>query len=161
MTFEEVVKIAFMLSLLSGVGLAYWRGDALLVRSAWVLLINHIACDAAQDVAGIADPVLWFAAIDTLSAVVLLWQPAGRTQAVIGAVYLVQIGLHFAQYPGGVAQYQYLSVLTVAGACQIAFLIKGAVDGDGRKVRGFGNWRGDHNRAVAHGASGMGKRQQP
>jgi hypothetical protein len=161
MTFEEAVKLVFMLGLLSGVGLAYWRGNALLVRSAWVLLLNHVACDAAQDVTGLSDPTLWFAAIDTLSAVVLLWQPAGRTQAVIGAVYVVQIGLHFGQYPGGVAQYEYLSVLTVAGACQIASLIMGAVDGDGRKVRSFGDWRGNHDRALAHGAGGLEKGRKP
>ena len=151
----------FAISLLVGVALSHWRRCPLLVRSAWVLAANNIVCQLAVATTGTYDPVLWFAVIDIASAVVLLWQPAGRTQAVIGAVYVMQLGLHFAQWPGGVAQYQYISVLTVAGACQIAFLLLGAVDNDGRKVRGIGDWRGHNDGALAHGASRLEKGRKP
>lgn len=155
------IQTIFSISLLVGVALSHWRRCPLLVRSAWVLAGNNIACQLAVATTGTYDPVAWFAAIDVVSAVVLLWRPAGRTQAVIGAVYIIQLGLHFAQWPGGVAQYQYLSVMTVAGGCQIVFLFLGAVDNDGHKNRGFGRWRGNHDYAVAHGRGRLEKGQQP
>lgn len=150
-----LVQTIFAMGLLVGVALSVWRGCPLLTRSALVLGGNWVACEVAVIATGAFDPVVWFIFIDTVAAIVLLWRPAGKTQAAIGAVYVMQIGLHIAQWPGGVAVGQYLSVLTVGGSLQIAFLILGAVDGDGRKVRSDGLGRGPDGRFVAHGATGV------
>lgn len=156
-----LVQALFASGLLVGIALATWQRCPLLIRSALVLFGNFIACQLAVATTGTFDPVAMFAVIDVASAVVLLWQPAGRTQAAIGAVYLMQLALHLVQWPGGVLQNEYVSVLTVAGGCQIGILLLGAIDHDGRKRRSSGDWRSDHHRAVAHGGVRLEKGQRP
>jgi hypothetical protein len=155
-----MMQAVFALALLVGVGLAVHRRCPLLVRSAIVLAANLALSNVAVAATGRYDPVAWFIVIDTLSALVLLWHPAGRTQAAIGMVYIMQLALHFVQWPGGVAEYEYLSVLTVGGGLQIAFLIWGAVDGDGRKVRDIGAGRSVADVPVADGATRVAQRRQ-
>lgn len=157
-----IVEALFAVCLLVGVALSHWRRCPLLLRSAYVLAFNRIACGVAVASTGDFAPVGWFAAIDIASAYVLLMQPAGRTQSIIGFVYIMQVALHCVQWPGGVGDYAYLSVLTVGGSLQIVFLLLGAIDGDGRrKVRGDGDIRNGGNVSVSHGATRMARREGP
>jgi hypothetical protein len=154
----QTQEIIFVLGLLVGTAFAIWRRCPLLTRSACVLAANWVACECAKAGTGVYDPTLWFIVIDAVSAAVLLLHPAGRTQAAIGAVYVLQLGMHAAQYPGGVAVTGYLSVLTVGGSLQIAFLILGAIDGDGRRKARSSPYRGgDHDGALADGGTGLEK----
>lgn len=157
-----IVQTIYALGLLVGVALSHWRRCPLLLRSAYVLALNRIACGVAVATTGDYAPVGWFAAIDIASAYVLLLQPAGRTQAIIGFVYIMQMALHCVQWPGGVGDYAYLSVLTVGGSLQIAFLLLGAIDGDGRrKVGSDGDIRGGSDVSIPHGAASVARRESP
>lgn len=125
----------FAVGLLVGVAAAIYRRCPLLLRSALVLCANAVACNMAQVVTGTFNPVASFVAIDIASAVIMLWQPAGRTQAIIGRIYIVQLGLHYGHWAGGLHDvHGYTQMLAVGGALQIAFLFMGAINGDGRKV---------------------------
>ena len=144
----------FAVGLLVGAAAAIYRRCPLLLRAALVLAANAAACNVAQVTAGIYNPVLSFAAIDIASAVIMLWQPAGRTQAIIGRIYIVQLGLHYGHWAGGMHDvHGYTQMLAVGGALQIAFLIGGAINGDGRKVGRGSGAGGDHGLAVAHVAT--------
>jgi hypothetical protein len=139
-----LIQMLFTLGLLVGVALAHHEHCPLLVRSAWVLAANFLACNLVAIAAGTHAPVVWLFLIDVVSAIVMLWHPAGRTQAILGAVYVVQLGLHYvfwAAAPAGAAAF-YLSMLNVGGGIQIAFLIMGAINGDGRKVHDGGRRSG-------------------
>jgi hypothetical protein len=157
-----IVETLFALGLLVGVALAHWQRCPLLLRAAYVLAFNRVLCGVAVASTGDYAPVGWFAMIDFVSAAVLLLPPAGKTQSAIGIVYIIQLALHCVQWPGGVGDYAYLSVLTVGGSLQIAFLIVGAIDGDGRrKVRGDGDFRGGDHRVGAPGAARLARRKGP
>lgn len=141
----------FAVGLLVGVAAAIYRRCPLLLRSAAVLSANALACNLAQVATGLNNPVLAFACIDIVSAVIMLWQPAGRTQAILGRIYIVQLGLHYGHWAGGMHDVGgYWQMLAVGGALQIAFLIMGAINGDGRKVHSGRGAGGNHNMAVAH-----------
>jgi len=153
--------VMFALGLCAAIILCHARQDGLLRRSAYVLAGNYVACNAAVQISGSHDPVIWFAAIDAASAVVMLWHPAARVQAIIGAIYVMQLGVHFAQWPGGTAVGGYVNILSVGGGLQIVFLIMGAIYGDGRKSCIGGGVRGGDDRALAHGSARVGKRSGP
>lgn len=144
----------FAVGLLVGVAAAFYRQCPLLLRSAAVLCGNAVACNMAAVATGSFNPVAWYASIDLVSAVVMLWQPAGQTQAILGRIYIVQLGLHYGHWYGGMHDvHGYTQMLAVGGALQIAFLLAGAINGDGRKMldrRGAG--RGD-GVVVAHVAT--------
>ncbi len=144
------VQTVFAIGLLVGCLFAVRHGCPLLLRSALVLAANFIACNlsviAADDVA----PVAWFMFFDVASAIVLLWQPTGRTPAILARVYFVQLGLHYAHWASGsVDTWGYLTMLTVGGGLQIAFLLLGAINGDGRKIRGRRDSGSNNGLAVA------------
>lgn len=141
----------FAVGLLVGVAAAIYRRCPLLLRAALVLAANAAACNMAAATTGSYNPVVWYAAIDIVSAVVMLWQPAGRTQAIIGRIYIVQLGLHYGHWAGGLHDvHGYTQMLAVGGALQIAFLVMGAINGDGRKVSYRGAGGGGDDLAVAH-----------
>lgn len=141
----------FAVGLLVGVAAAIYRRCPLLLRSALVLCANAVACNMAQAVTGSFNPVAWYAAIDIVSAVIMLWHPAGRTQAIIGRIYIMQLGLHYGHWAGGLHDVNgYTQMLAVGGALQIAFLVMGAINGDGRKVPYRGSAGGGDGLAVAH-----------
>lgn len=140
----------FAVGLLVGVATATYRRCPLLIRAAAVLAANAIACNVAAATTASYNPVLAYACIDVLSAIVMLWQPAGRTQAIIGRIYILQLGLHYGHWAGGLHDVQgYTQMLAVGGALQIAFLMAGAINGDGRKIRGGRIVGGGHGMAVA------------
>jgi hypothetical protein len=140
------VQAIYAVGLLVGCLLAFQNRCPLLIRSALVLAGNFIACNLV--VATLSDyaPVAWFLFIDVACALILLWQPTGRTPAMLSLVYFAQLGLHYAHWAAGGAgdTNGYLSMLTVGGGLQIVFLIMGAANGDGRKI-GRGRGSGRHN----------------
>lgn len=148
----------FAIGLLVGVAVAIYRRCPLLMRAAAVLAANAVACNMAAATTGSFNPVAWYATIDIVSAVVMLWQPAGRTQAILGRIYIVQLGLHYGHWAGGMHDvHGYTQMLAVGGTLQIAFLIGGAINGDGRKVPGGRAGGGGDGLAVAVVAARDGK----
>ena len=144
------VQTVFAVGLLVGCLLAVRHGCPLLLRSALVLAANFIACNLAVIATNDVAPVAWFMFFDVASGIVLLWQPTGRTPAILARVYFVQLGLHYAHWASGsVDTWGYNTMLTVGGGLQIAFLLMGAINGDGRKVRSGRNRGGNHGMAVA------------
>jgi hypothetical protein len=124
--------------------MALMTGHQGLTRTGLVLVGNWLVLLAVVKFTGSLEPVAWFLVIDFLSALAVLWHPASRPQAAIGLVYMVQIGVHFARYPGGgPGALEYLNLLALGGWLQIAFLMMGAVDGTARKVT-FGGGRRLH-----------------
>lgn len=144
-----LVQTIYAVGLLVACLLACQNRCPLLIRSAVVLAANFIACNLVVLTSGMATPVGWFLFFDVASAFVLLWQPTGRTPAILARVYFVQLGLHYAHWASGSDAWGYLTMLTLGGGLQIAFLIMGAVNGDGRKVRGRIDRSGHNDLAVA------------
>lgn len=145
---------------LFGAGLAVAMYAALvtrhagLTRTGLVLVGNWLVLLFAVKITGRLDPVLWFLIADFVCAVGVLWHPASRPQAAIGLIYMVQIGIHFARFPGGGAGlHEYLNLLALGGWLQIAFLIMGAVDGTARKITIGRDRRGDADTALEAGAT--------
>lgn len=130
-----LVQTLFTVGLLLAVAAAHHHRCPLLMRSAWVLAANFIACNLAAVATGRFAPVEWLLLIDVASAILMLWHPAGRTQAILGMVYIVQLGLHGVHWAAGEtgSAVFYLTMLNVGGGLQIAFLLSGAVNGDGRR----------------------------
>jgi hypothetical protein len=152
-----VITLLTTLGLLVGVAASYERRCPLLVRAAVVLAMNFIAGKLAVIVTSDYAPIPWLLFIDTASAFAMLWQPASRTKTILGIIYIFQIVFHALFW--GAALHDtaiiYLSMLNVGGGLQIAFLIMGAVNGDGRKAGGPRNHRGRLGRAVPHGVAGV------
>lgn len=145
-----LTQTIFAVGLLVGCLYAVHNRCPLLMRSAAILAANFIACNLAVVATGDEGPVAWFMLFDVISAILLLWHPTGRTPAILARVYFVQLGLHYAHWASGSADvWGYVTMLTVGGGLQIAFLIMGAVNGDGRKIRHRGGRRGDNGMAVA------------
>lgn len=63
-------------------------------RTAFVLLANWTVNTAFVIASGIHDPWAWFVAVDALSAAIVLHQPAGKPQSVVGGLYMAQIVMH-------------------------------------------------------------------
>jgi hypothetical protein len=61
------------------------RRTIIALAGAWIL--NWGFCTLFD----VTSPWLWFIAVDTLAATVILWHPAAKAQAVIGTCFLVQI----------------------------------------------------------------------
>lgn len=134
----------FTVALLVGTALSVYCRCPLLIRSAAVLMANQVLCWVVALSEGSISPSLHYLVIDAVSAWVLLWHPRGLTQARIGIVFAVQLGLHFCQWASGFDPQLYVRFLYIGGGMQIAFLISGAINGDGRTVR-RGRRRRGHN----------------
>jgi hypothetical protein len=151
------ISLLTVVGLLACVALAYQRRCPLLIRAVVVLAANFIVCKIAVIATGQEAPIPWLLFIDVASAFAMLFHPAARTQAVLGIVYIFQIALHTVHWGAGLQEHViiYLSMLNVGGGLQIAFLILGAVNGDGRKVGGFGGDSGGLGQAVPHGMASV------
>jgi hypothetical protein len=149
------ITLLTTLGLLVGVAASYQRRCPLLTRAACVLAANFIACKMAVIATGDYAPIPWLLFIDVASAFAMLWHPAARTQAILGIVYIFQIALHTVHWGAGLQEHViiYLSMLNVGGGLQIAFLILGAVNGDGRKVGGRGGDSGGAGHIMSHGVA--------
>lgn len=63
-------------------------------RTAAVLLSCWAANTAFVEATGVYDPWYWYIVTDSLAAMAILYQPAFRQQALIGALYMAQIVVH-------------------------------------------------------------------
>lgn len=128
-------------------------GSAQMIRTALVLLCNWIAGTAFVLATGIHDPWLLSIVLDGLSAFIILYQPAGRMQSVIGCTFIAQVMLHAVYFASdrAIAAYPYWQILTAMAFVQLV-LLGGWVGG--RWYRSYTN-RSDHKAAVAHGAQGL------
>lgn len=121
-------------------------------RTATVMVGNLIANLLFVTVSGIHDPWLWYIGIDTLSALLVLWQPAWIPQGVIGGLYTCQIAMHAIYKASGTVSENRYWVILIALAIAQVFMLGGWYIG----IRGralLGRWR-HHRMAGAKGASG-------
>lgn len=118
-------------------------GVATMRRTALVLFFNWLVNTLFVLTTQVYDPWAFFLAVDALSAMVLLYQPAGRVQAVVGGLYMAQIMTHgiygacknFAAPSLSVDNY--LQILDMLGFVQLILL---------------GGWAGGHWVRVAYRA---------
>lgn len=64
------------------------RRTAIVLAGNWA--VNTAYCLAV----GVMDPWWWFLIVDAVSARIVLYQPAGKAQAMIGCAYMAQIIMH-------------------------------------------------------------------
>lgn len=116
-------------------------------RSVLAILLNWIAGIAFNHVTGVTDGWIFNFVIDTLSAIAVLYRPAGRWQAVLGVLFCAQIAmdagygllraLHVEadadKYYWALTRVAWLQLLLVWGWC--GGLVAGGAD---RDVRVFG-----------------------
>lgn len=130
----------YLLALLLVLALVHHVGLPSLVRTGWAMAANlalvWISTWATQSYA----PWLWFVAIDIGTAFMVLARPAGRAQALIGAIFVMQIITHIAFGASGTVDNArlYLDLLAFGGGCQLLILATGAIHGRRRKNRSFG-----------------------
>lgn len=93
-------------------------------RTAITLAANWAINTAFVIITTIHDPWLWFMLIDAISARIVLHQPAGRPQAIIGALYMVQITVHAIYFAstGVLAEPHYWQVLIALAFAQLIIL---------------------------------------
>ena len=139
------------------------RGDdARMQRTALVLGLNWVACMIAIWLVG-ATPWLWLLAIDMATAYAILHPPAGRVQAVIGALLISQVLWHWAfGYVGNVhSSMLYLTALNLGGWLQVGTLLGGATYDKGRRLVAAWRCRRSGSVAAAHVRAGVAERGQP
>ena len=134
--------------------IALRRGGPL-ARTAWALAINFALMWIYPMATGRYSDWLFFLAVDALTARVVLLQPAGRWQAVVGFLLIVQCVMHV-RYGIGVKSEQitsnYLDTLTAIGWGQLVALIGGATHERTRNLdRSY--FAGRHHRTVAENGS--------
>jgi len=90
-----VVAYAYLTLLCSLIVLISNRGEApAMLRTIVAIGFNSLLANTYTAVTSDSDPWWLFMVLDLISATVILFQPAGRIQAVIGATYLAQIMMH-------------------------------------------------------------------
>lgn len=138
-----------------------WRSDATaLRRTALAMAGNWLACMLAVRLSGIADFALAFVLIDALTAWAVLARPAGRVQAVVGGIYLVQIAFHIAYFVAGLfglgwSPWLYLTILSGAAAVQLTIMVGGGGGGISRWVSDVRRRRAAARLAWRAGHAGM------
>lgn len=65
-----------------------------MLRTSGALFLNWAAQLIYHALTGQSAPWLFFFAIDTVTAIAILWRPAGKMQGIIGVTLLAQIALH-------------------------------------------------------------------
>jgi len=131
-----------------------------LTRTAWALAVNFALMWAYPLATERYSEWVFFLAVDALTARVVLLQPAGRWQAVVGFLLIVQCVMHV-RYGIGVKSEQitsnYLDTLTAIGWGQLVALIGGAThERIGNIYRHY--FVGRHHRTAAeNGSARMGK----
>lgn len=152
------VSLAYAAALLVTAVMA--RRDPLMLRVALAMLTNLALVWLWALVSGIDDAWWFFLAIDALTARVVLRQPAGRWQAVIGLLYVIQCLMHVRYgigYRDDAITSVYLDTLTAIGWGQLVALIGGATHGRSRHVNGNHLAGGYHRAATQSGGSSMGQ----
>jgi len=134
--------------------------DSPMLRAALAILVNWILCTGLVYLSHNYTPWIGWLIIDTVTAWVVMWHPAGKAQSLIGALYIVQIGFHCAFGIDGftgtsgvdfqsAASGFYLDILSWIGRGQLAVLIAGGGYGLHRRFRGGARFRGHSGNAVA------------
>lgn len=139
---------AFFAALCVACTLAIKAGEPGLRRTAFAMLMNWIGCTVAVLVLHTWTPWPMFILFDAAAARVVLAHPAGRPQAIIGAIYVFQIVFHavYALVGSSAAALPYLDMLAFGGWLQVGTLAGGAIYGGGRKILGSPHLR---NRVLA------------
>lgn len=120
-------------------------GSAPMLRTAFVIVANWIAGTGFVYATGIYD-AWWFSLLlVTVSAAVILHQPAAKTQAMIGATFMGQILLHvvYAFSNHNVGAYPYWQMLTAMAFVQLLLLGGWTIASGIRHI-----WRRSHPRLV-------------
>lgn len=96
-------------------------------RTAAVLLANAGLNAAFVTMSGIHDPWFWYIPLDGVAAALILIQPAGKPQSVIGGLYMAQIAMHgvygaLKLSGGGPYENGYWQVLIAVAFAQLAVL---------------------------------------
>lgn len=127
-------------------------GSPGLRRTGWAMIGNMLLVWLAVWSIGKDTPWQAFIVVDFVTAMIILRNPSGRSQAYIGAIYALQIIVHVAFGFGGASAFgarQYLDLLAFGGGCQLLILATGAIHGRGRKVADLGGGLGRAHRVVA------------
>lgn len=152
----------YMAGLGAALCFALSRAHPSLDRTALTIAGNWCAGTIYVLSSGVDDPVVWFALIDFLAAIIILKRPATYVQGFVGATYLMQITIHtgylLASYGHAGAGYAsahdlYLNVLTWVGWTQLIALFLWA-GGHGRKARYFRRLRHPDGHIVTTHRSG-------
>jgi hypothetical protein len=115
--------IAYLSMLLLIAGPMALIGRGAVERCASVLMLNWLAGYCFNAWFGTFTPWAWSALIDTVSAVVILWHPAGRAQAILGGSYVAQLVCHFLYAATSIwTQHEYWQALTFIAWAQLAVL---------------------------------------
>ena len=137
-------------------GVAWHRGDKVLRRSAAAMALNLGLTFAASLFVPWQHVWLAWLGIDGLTAYIILKQPAGKVQATLGFLYLVQCTFHVAFYLNGSpveALGLYQDMLTGVLGGQVLTLIGGTFHDDiSRCWSAACHWGTDY----FHGPKGMG-----
>lgn len=121
------IEWTFVLFLLVVAALTAMTRVPQMVRVALTLLISYWIKTQFASATGIADPWPFFIAVDAVAARIVLHQPAGRIQSVIGGMLLAGIMVSgiYAISPflgGSPSSDAYLSLLTLLGYLQMLLL---------------------------------------
>lgn len=153
MTYDAALAVSLAFALVLLATAVSLRHNPPLLRTAVAMLANLALVWLWALVTRIGDSWWFFLAIDGLTARVVLRQPAGRVQAVIGFLFVMQCVLHV-RYGIGLRNEAtasvYLDTLTAIGWGQLVALIWGATrHGYVNRNHPFGGNR----RAVIEGGS--------
>lgn len=113
-----------------------------MARTALVIAGNWVVNTGYVWATGLYDPWFWFILTDTVSAQLVLYQPAGKTQSLIGWTYISQIIMHgiYAISNPVLAAWPYWQMLTALAFVQLALLGGWVVGhGGGAWYRAFGS----------------------
>lgn len=107
--------------------LALWRAAveiSPLRRTAAAMAANAILNAGFVVASGIEDPWAWYIAMDAAAAAIVLHQPAGKAQSVIGSLYMAQIVVHgvYAASGDAVSKDAYWQVLIALAFAQLLVL---------------------------------------
>lgn len=107
--------------------LALWRAVAAispLRRTALAMAANATLNAGFVVASGIEDPWTWYIAMDAAAAAIVLHQPAGKAQSVIGSLYMAQIVVHgvYAASGAAVSKDAYWQVLIALAFAQLLVL---------------------------------------
>jgi hypothetical protein len=130
-----------------------------MIRTSLAIFLNWCATTAFATLTGAYDAWWFFIIVDTISAAVILHQPAARVQALIGCTFMGQILLHvvYAFSNHNVGAYPYWQMLTAGAFVQLLLLggwtiagWRGEYDGLGRvaSVRPKSEWLANNSLVI-------------
>lgn len=137
---------------------AFLQADPLR-RTAAVVAANVGVNAAFVSATEIHDSAPWYFLVDALSALAILYPPAGRAQAAIGSVYIAQLIMHVVYLVSDprLAENRYWQVLFGLAVVQLVILGGWAGGNHGRRiVDRLGRGRGNSGARV-HGKTGVAK----